>query len=225
MWYGTIHLATPVPQVITVPPRRALFPVLGLVLASAVEPALAQDLAEVRLDRAGTIVRVYTAPTLEPPIEGNVRRLGPDGLLVIGTDMGYDIDVPRATIERIEFSTGRRGHPWWGAVAGAFVMGIPGAIYWSRECEGGCRVPALEGFALGALYFGVVPGFVIGSLIRTRDWRVLPLVYLDSAVGRRAGTVFDVRLAPTAGGGLSLGVRLSLGARPSQEARRSSPPR
>jgi hypothetical protein len=188
---------------------------------SAIQPdaVAAQNPADVRLDRAGTLVRVYSgARSTEPaftstavPVEGNVQRLRADGVLVIRTSGGVDVEVPKAGIQRVEFSTGKRGHPWWGVVIGAVVGGVPGAVYWSRECEGSCRLPGLEGFALGALYWGVVPGFVVGSLVRTHRWQDLPLGYLDTAVERRFPVPVELRVAPAPTGGVSLGIRVAFG--------------
>lgn len=179
--------------------------------AAIAGPLAAQPLSEVRLQRAGTIVRVHAVDIEPAPVEGVVRELRADDVLIIRTPDFKDLEIPRHRIERLEFSTGRRGHPWWGTVIGALAMGIPGAIYWNRECEGSCRYPALEGFALGALYFGVVPGFIIGSLVRTRDWRLLPLVYLDSAVGPPTERTLEPYFAPSASGRLTVGFRLSIG--------------
>ncbi len=181
-----------------------------LVATSAVQSASAQELGAVRLDRAGTLARIY-ADTGSAPVEGRVQHLRADDMLVVRIATGAEVEVPRHTINRIEFSTGRRRHAWQGALIGAVAMGIPGAIYWSQECEGSCRLPGLEGFAIGALYYGVVPGFVIGSLIRTRSWRVLPLVYLDSAVERRILERVQLDVAPAPGAGVSLGLRITIG--------------
>lgn len=186
--------------------------VAAFLAALSAVPVRAQDPGAVRLDRAGTVVRVH-APAVSPaPVEGRVLGLRDGAVLVVGTDAGAEVDVPRSAIDRLEFSTGKRGHPWWGVVVGAIATGIPGAIYWSRECEGSCRVPGLEGFAMGALYYGVLPGFIVGSLIRTHDWQVLPLVHLDSAVGteRRPSPGVGLRITPAAGGGVGVGLRIAL---------------
>lgn len=192
--------------------RAALLLVLsGLVRGGAgVLPLAAQDLSEVRLDRAGTTVRIYRSDDDPTPLEGSVVRLRNDEVLVVRSPESVEVEVPRDDIRRLEFSTGRHGHPWWGTVIGAFAAGIPGAIYWNRECEGSCDYRVLEGFALGALYFGVVPGFVIGSLVRTRNWRPLPLVYLDSAVGGGTPGRLQPYVGPSPTGGIALGLRLSL---------------
>ena len=181
-----------------------------LATTSVAQSGSAQELGTVRLDRAGTLTRLYTAPGA-PPIEGMVQRLRADDLLVVRIAAGADTEVALSSIDRIEFSTGKRRHGLQGALIGAVAMGIPGALYWSRECEGSCRLPGLEGFAIGALYYGVVPGFVIGSLIRTRRWRVLPLAYLDSAVGRRTRDHVQLEVAPAPTGELSVGIRIPIG--------------
>lgn len=177
--------------------------ILALLLAGT-SAVGAQDLASVRLDRAGTRVRVQAPSLGAEPVEGAVQGWVGDRL-VVRTGTGADVEIPRDAIARLEFSTGRHGHPWWGVVIGTFAAGIPAAVWWNRECEGSCRLPALEGFALGALYFGVVPGFVVGSLVRTRNWRMLPLVYLDGA---------RLHLGPAPTGGWSAGIRVPVGGRP-----------
>lgn len=198
---------------------------LTLVVASA-SGAGAQELASVRLDRAGTLVRVQAPALGAEAVEGAVQGWAGDRL-VVRTGSGAEVEIPRDGIEHLEFSTGRHGHPWWGVVIGAFATGIPAAVWWNRECEGSCRLPALEGFAMGALTFGVVPGFVVGSLVRTRNWRMFPLVYLDGAVGGEPSSV-GLHLGPAPAGGWSAGLRLPLGGRPAgmpgAAVRRPPPP-
>ncbi|MBT8337174.1 MAG: hypothetical protein KJO11_11260 [Gemmatimonadetes bacterium] len=123
------------------------------------------------LVRPETRVRL-DAPAASPdPIEG--RWLGEEGGDIrIGTEEGHEFVVARSQVRRAEISTERRRNALWGAVIGMVATGIPSAIYWSRECEGSCRAPAVSGFLLGGGLYGALPGAVIGALIRTRRWEL-----------------------------------------------------
>ena len=123
------------------------------------------------LARPETRVRLDAPEASPDPVEG--RWLGEEGEDIrIRTEQGREVLVPRGQVHRAEISTGRRRNAIWGAVIGMAAIGIPSAIWWSRECEvGSCSTPGLTGFIVGGLY-GAIPGAVIGALIRTRRWEL-----------------------------------------------------
>lgn len=193
----------------------------------AAVPALggvaAQEPGDVRLNRAGTLVRIAAPGVADRTIEGQATEFV-DGVLTVRTSDGPDVRIPRDAIERLEYSTGRSGHPGWGAVIGTVAIGVPAAIYWSRECEGGssCDRAGVKAFFGAGLVFGGLPGALVGALIRTRDWELLPLDYLDGAMGDPGLTLVPaVEVDP--GGRWSVGVKIPLGG-PGLSPRRTPSP-
>jgi len=135
---------------------------------------------------AGERVRV-TAPAMSPtPIVGAFARLGAD-TLVIETPVSTR-RFPRASVTRLEVSTGRRSHVGQGALYGGIVgAGVAALALGSSslcadlEAGGTC---ALVGAAGGGVA-GVLLGALIGSATKSDRWEEVAPTRLRVTLTRR----------------------------------------
>lgn len=137
-------------------------------IALATLPALRLATQEPLLT-PGTRVRI-AAPSVAPAqLIGTVRASDKDTLVVDVADRMSPVIIPVASVETIELSRGRHAHTWQGVGVGFLVGGVVGAAL-GASCEGDFLCPGPAG---GALVLGVVamlPGALVGALIRTERW-------------------------------------------------------
>jgi hypothetical protein len=120
----------------------------------------------------GTRLRVTAPPVTAKPIVGSLVQIT-EREIILAVSASDRTIVPRANIERVEWSKGRHGHPIKGLLIGAAIGAVvlPVAICAGETCgEGEIPVGALVGAGLGAL-----PGVGIGALVKTERWAELPV--------------------------------------------------
>lgn len=169
--------------------------VVGCLLAFLV-PTLAHAEAEKPQDLApGVRVRV-TAPTVAPgPLVGTVRSLSADAIEIAVKGREGTIQMPRASVLRLEVSRGRnRGK---GALIGAATLATAGIVVGAVGCRDSGDFDS--GFCAAVLGgTGLVLGGGVGALVGSGErWTELP------------SDRFRVSLAPTPGGGVELSVRFT----------------
>jgi hypothetical protein len=157
--------------------------VLGLLLLSGPVPVESQE--ETRLAR-GTRIRV-TAPVLAMrPIIGTLDTLDEERVTWTPEHGDSILSWPRASLERLEISQGRRANTWRGALLGALSGAGAGLIVGFVAGEDECPENGLAGLAaadcltraeaavggtvLGAVGGGLV-GLLIGSGSKSERWR------------------------------------------------------
>jgi len=174
--------------------RATFTALLGLLSSVGVASAQAADTV-----RSGARVRV-TPSTPSSVIVGELIAVR-DSALVVRTQ-GYrgDVTIARSAVMRLEISRGtRRGESvGWGALIGTGIGGLAGFAAGEDSCGGDSwfcikrPLGALLGGVTG-LVTGSLVGLIVGSFER---WR-------DSAVP------MSLSVAPTGGGSLSVGGRIS----------------
>jgi hypothetical protein len=83
--------------------------------------------------------------------------------------MGTVLAWPRATVERLEVSRGRKGHFWLGLGAGAVVGLAAGKILADATAESGDQIGAGV-VGVGVWLGATAAGGITGALIRTERW-------------------------------------------------------
>jgi hypothetical protein len=169
---------------------------LGLLTADAlaqspVPPAL-------RLP-AGARVRVFAAghggieAYLSRHDDASVTLAFPgEGPLAPPTEM----EVPAASIERMEMSLGKKRHGWLGAAIGAVVVGLTGfsdPIDTSGNCDYQSSAPCsrAEAVVIAALA-GAAMGGVVGHFVQTEQWTPVAL----DALAPLPPSASEIRSAP-----------------------------
>lgn len=106
-------------------------------------------------------------------IVGSLSAITDRGLILV-IDEQAEIELPRARIQRLEMSYGRKGHSLAGLLIGAGAGALLGALEKpDKNCVGeGCLTRG-ENIGYGALGAGVLGGLV-GALIRTDRWLEIP---------------------------------------------------
>ena len=172
-------------------PRLGIAAVVALsFLASASNPPLAaQGTASVG---AGDRVRVTTARGTTH--DGLVHTLRP-GALELGA-AGESVTLLITSVELLEVHRGTRGRAGRGALIGALVSGVIGAVWARQWCvtASNCVQHRLvvAGFGVGLLP-GALLGAAVGSLVRSDRWEEVPLERLR------------VNFAPQGDGRIALG--------------------
>jgi hypothetical protein len=155
-------------------------------------PAGAQDAATLA---RGARVRVTVGAPWSEQYTAKIDAIHGDTLLLEG---GATRVVLFRSLERLEVSQGRRGHPWRGAGIGFLVGAVTGAVLGPYTVPGEGDTAESKAVAgavlLGAA--GALSGVVIGALIKTDTWEEVPLEGLRVSIAPR-------------GGGVGVGVRLS----------------
>lgn len=149
----------------------------------------------------GSRVRLAAPAALAGRVQGLVLTMDDDALLV-GTDHGPPVRVPREAITRLEVSTGRRGRALkgaaiGGAIGGVVFAGIPREEYCVDYVGRGETCPSRAEMVGTGVVGGALWGLLIGHLVKTDRWSSVPL----------SGTRVSVAPARARGGwGLSLSV-------------------
>ncbi|HEX2094056.1 MAG TPA: hypothetical protein VHG28_16760 [Longimicrobiaceae bacterium] len=125
----------------------------------------------------GTRVRIWTEGGGRAT--GGVQRVSPDTLVLVPAGVTGSVVVPRASITRIDVSTGtaNRGRSAlkWGAgsfVAGSLIFGVLCATH--PRCDGGIEGVPGEGTVGVGLYFGTglgLLGAVFGAVFPGEGWK------------------------------------------------------
>jgi len=166
---------------------------LGWLLPWIVIAATSASAEEAVSPLPGARLRV-TAPAVAPkPIVGSLIQIT-EREIVLAMSASDRTLVPRAGVNRVEWSRGRHGH----AVKGFLIGGAIGAAVFSiinaQDPETGEAqeyiLAALVGAGLGAL-----PGAGIGALVKTERWAELPVGNLRVTVGATPKRGVGVRLA------------------------------
>lgn len=127
----------------------------------------------------GTRVRVQprcTATDAARPCRALVGRLvGPaEDSLVIEDAHGVTRRLDLSTVSRVEQSVGYRRHTLLGLGIGSLVGFGTGALLYSGCTTGGEDDGFCGLYYLGAVPAGAVLGMLVGSMIRTDRWEVVP---------------------------------------------------
>ena len=141
----------------------------------------------------GSRVRV-TAPSVGERLEGYVQSVDASTLTLLSAKRSAVVTVPLSTLTRLEVPAGRRGH----ALVGGIVGGALGAVTVAALCSesSDCIDSAGDvGAAAGvtAVYAGV--GALIGALIRSDRWIVVPARPATARLAPRPGRGVDVGVA------------------------------
>lgn len=140
----------------------------------------------------GSRVRLRAPSILEGRIEGLVLDAD-DHALLVGTDHGLPLRVPRDEVARLEVSTGRRGRALQGAAIGGAIGAAGFAViprdeycvdYAPGTCPGRAEMVGI-GVVGGALW-----GLLIGHFAKADRWCQVPLerVQVSLAPARARGT-------------------------------------
>jgi hypothetical protein len=167
-----------------------------LVTSLAIVPLFAVASQEPRAINPGDRVRV-TAPSVSGGrFAGTVLTVDPDSLVVqTGTETRR---LPRASIERLDLSSGRKSHTLLGAGVG-FLVGaaVGGGLVASDPTS--CDEVHAACIAVGAAVLGAGGGLVgalTGALVRTERWAEVPLdrVRLGLIPDRRGALALSLSL-------------------------------
>lgn len=165
--------------------------------------------------RTGCRVRVQAPAVVPGRIEGRVHSVGPDTLVLEGTQM---LALPVSAITDIRIYRGTRGHAGTGALIGAGVLGAAGlvagfSLQSSQTClidigfgSGKCEYSTGEVLAFAGISaaIGAGLGAIVGALVRTDRWDDVP--------------VRSLRVEPSPGA-VTVSVVLPVGKRPRGEKR------
>ncbi len=175
---------------------RTLSSVLVIALAAAADLAAQQDTLVV----PGARVRV-TAPTVaENHLVGTVAAVDAD-TLVLGVNHGTSsLAIPFASMTSLEVSRGKKSKAGLGAIIGAPIGLVAGALIGYAASGGGGTFPLGEGLerleeggdamAAGALLGGLTGGLIgalIGSSIKVDRWETVPLDRIRVSLTTRGG--------------------------------------
>lgn len=136
----------------------------------------AQELTRVA---AGTRVRVLTSQRARPLV-GTLVRSTPDSVVVDATV------IARGSVRRLEVSAGRKSHWLTGAGIGLLVGAGVGAI--AASGSDGCgNIGPLDASCTLAIAgvggaIGTPLGALVGAMVRTDRWRVVPLGHVGFRV-------------------------------------------
>jgi hypothetical protein len=146
----------------------------------------------------GTRVRVLSGDSI---IVGHVFPSSPDSI-AIGRDLGGRQAFSWSEVDRVDYSVGMKGNAGRGALIGAGVMSllvIGGAVI--ESVSGESNDSAFQGDEWGAevvilvlpffAALGAGVGAIVGSVIQTERWVILPIASSDGHPG--AGLSFSLR--------------------------------
>ena len=163
--------------------RHSALVVLALALAVAPpDGVIAQDTLTVKV---GSRVRV-TAPELDlDKYDGTVAVVRSD-TLTVGT-----VQVPLASVTRLDVHKGRKGNVGKGAIIGTLVgvpTGLALGVFYQQACSNTSDIgeTCLALIPIGAVAVGLAGALVggtIGSLIKTDRWEEVPLDQLRVSFG------------------------------------------
>lgn len=172
--------------------QKASAVAVAMGLAGSPLPLLAEEQQRGALLQVGDRVRVKTS-TSAKGATGELIGIGPDALRFRASDRSL-VDVPLASVTRVERSVGRRSNAGKGALiggaAGLATMFTLVALWSGQDCDGPCTPYAVivGGALVGA---GTVVGALGGALIKTERWEaVSPGRFGVSVVPRRRGAAF-----------------------------------
>ena len=143
--------------------KRSTVVALMIPVLAAPAGATAQDVAR------GSRVRVKTADSRSVgTLTGTTGQL-----MTLRLENGSEIQVPWATVERLDTSIGKRKNVGQGAAIGLGV-GLLAGVVAAKDCEGDfifsegeCRGMAVTGLGL----LGVIGGAIVGALVSTERWK------------------------------------------------------
>src|SRR5262245_47512580 len=183
--------------------RRTSVGCIAGLLAAA--PGLARG--DDRIDGVGPVVvgsrvRLQAPSVLEGRIEGLVLDAD-DHVLLVGSDHGPPLRIPRDAVARLEVSTGRRGHAVQGTLIGGAIGGLAfGVIDEDEYCveyyDPTETCPNRAQMIGIGIIGGAAWGLLIGHLVKGDRWSKVPLERVQ------------VSLAPARARG-GLGLSLSVG--------------
>lgn len=142
----------------------------------------------------GSRVRLRAPSILEGRIEGLVLDAD-DHALLVGTDHGPPLRVPRDAVARLEVSTGRRGHALQGMAIGGAAAGVMFALldeeeYCAEYVDPSETCPGRAEMVGMGVVGGAAWGLLIGHLVKGHRWSQVPLerVQVSLAPARTRGT-------------------------------------
>ncbi len=142
----------------------------------------------------GSRVRLQAPSILEGRIEGLVLDAD-DDVLLVGSDHGPPLRVPRDAVARLEVSTGRRGHALQGMAIGGAVAGVMFALldeeeYCAEYVDPSDTCPGRAEMVGMGVVGGAAWGLLIGHLVKGDRWSQVPLerVQVRLAPARTRGT-------------------------------------
>ncbi len=148
--------------------------------------------------RLGDRVRITPSDVAEERFGGSYQGGRDESLIVVGE--GDTITIPISGIATLERQEGTRGRGGRGALIGLAVLGVVGLVAADTCPEGDsdgleyvCKTAVVGIGVLG----GALLGAIVGSLIRTENWVVVPLVEVapSGGIGTARGVSFGLRFA------------------------------
>jgi len=124
--------------------------------------------------RLGDRVRLQAPSVSGGAVVGTLVSLQTDSLVVQGSATTWHFSL--ASITRLELNRGRKSHALSGAGIG-LIVGVVVGVVWGKQAGCDEDMCVTGGAAVGG-GGGALLGAVIGSLVRTERWAVIPLDHI-----------------------------------------------
>ncbi len=142
----------------------------------------------------GARLRVTARAVAPQPIVGSLGEIT-EREMILAVSASDRIRVPRAGMERVEWSRGRHGNALKGLLFGAAIGAVFVAV---AGCSGEtCSTEDYLLFAASGAGLGALPGAGVGALVKTERWSELPVPNLRVTVGPIPNQGVGVRLGWT----------------------------
>lgn len=161
--------------------------VTGLLGAAGAIRLAAQD----AVVAPGEKVRLAISGVDGPRVTGIVSRFGPDSIVLRVSEESAPRVIPRSAVQRLEVSTGRRGHARTGALVG---LALGAATLALCDDSDSFYQYCPQGAGEVALWVGASAGWgaLIGLLVRSDRWQEIAIA--DAVEVRPGALTVSVRL-------------------------------